>query len=122
MKIPNEYRIRKGFLASDDSNGANGAFLIPFESTELFAVVSDQMGWDHISVSKRSKMPSWKEMCFIKNLFFDETETVVQFHPKKTEYINNHPNCLHLWRKHDSEYELPPSIFVGFKELNLDAK
>lgn len=33
-----------------------------------------------------------------KDMFFKEDEIVVQYHPAKSEYVNNMPNCLHLWR------------------------
>ena len=58
-------------------------------------------------------------MCFVKNLFWGEDETVVQFHPPKSEYVNNHPYCLHLWRNTRTGYKLPPSILVGIKGLEL---
>lgn len=35
-----------------------------------------------------------------------------QFHPPESEYVNNHPSCLHLWRKIGSEFETPPKILV----------
>ena len=91
----------------------NGAFKVKFESYELRIIASDGMSWDHVSVSLPNRCPNWKEMSFVKDLFFDEDETVAQFHPKKSEYVNYHPYCLHLWRKQDEEFLLPPSIFVG---------
>ncbi len=54
-------------------------------------------------------------MSMIKDLFWAKDETVFQFHPKESEYVNNHPNCLHLWKRVDKEIELPPSILVGIK-------
>ncbi len=51
-------------------------------------------------------------MCFVKNLFWRDDEAVMQIHPKKSEYVNNHPFCLHLWRKADKEIDLPPKGFV----------
>lgn len=115
MKVPNEFRIKSGPFGSNESHGSNGAFLIPFETYKLLCIASDRLGWDHVSVSMRTKTPSWKQMNFIKTLFWDDSETVVQFHPKKSEYVNNHPHCLHLWKKQDGEYDLPPAIFVGVK-------
>lgn len=57
--------------------------------------------YEHVSVSHKSKTPSWQEMVAIKNLFFEDEEEVVQFHPPKSEYVNYHENCLHLWRRTD---------------------
>lgn len=96
--------------------GNNGSFVIYYKGRELLVIASDGGGWDHVSVSLRNeKTPNWADMCFIKDLFFEETETVVQYHPKKSEYVNNHSGCLHMWKKQNSEFELPPSIFVGIK-------
>lgn len=75
--------------------------------------------WDHVSVSLPNRCPNWKEMCFIKDLFFYLDETVIQYHPPKSEHINNHPYCLHLWRPHEYVIPLPMSSMVGVKGLNL---
>jgi hypothetical protein len=47
-------------------------------------------------------------MCEIKELFWSDEETVVQFHPRKSEYVNLHQGCLHLWRPLTGEIVLPP--------------
>ena len=39
-----------------------------------------------------------------------------QFHPPRSEYVNNHPNCLHLWKPVGAEFSMPDSILVGIKE------
>ena len=75
-------------------------------------------GWDHVSVCpvKRNYTPSWDDMCLIKELFFKDSEAVIQIHPSKNEYVNNMRNCLHLWRANDKEMVLPPSFMVGIRE------
>lgn len=75
-------------------------------------------GWEHVSVCpyKRSYTPTWDEMCAVKDMFFHEDETVVQYHPAKSEYVNNMPNCLHLWRPLEAELPTPPAIMVGIKK------
>lgn len=98
------------------ANGFNGVFSIPFKSYTFTVICSDGGGWDHVSVSLPGRCPNWPEMCFIKDLFFDLDETVIQFHPKVSEYVNNHPFCLHLWRDQAEEHWLPPSEMVGIKE------
>ena len=74
-------------------------------------------GWDHVSISPRKKnyTPSWSDMCRVKELFFRDDEAVIQIHPPKDEYVNNMPNCLHLWRANDQDMVLPPSFMVGLK-------
>ena len=115
MKVPNEYRIRDGQLKSDDTYGNNGCFQIPFRSFKFWVVASDGEGWEHVSVSLPNRCPNWEEMCFIKSLFWDKDECVVEFHPPESEYVNNHPNCLHLWKQSGKTWTLPPSILVGIK-------
>jgi hypothetical protein len=48
-------------------------------------------------------------MCFIKDLFFKDEEEVIQFHPKKSEYVNIHPYVLYMWRPHQ-DFLKPPSV------------
>ena len=47
-----------------------------------------------------------------QDMFWNDEETVVQYHPKKSEYKNLHPYCLHLWRKCGEDFELPPREYV----------
>lgn len=117
MNVPNKFRIREGHLASDDSYGNNGAFQIPrLNSNKWFLVIaSDGEGWEHVSVSLPSRTPTWEEMCYIRDIFWQDNDCVVQFHPPKSEYVNNHPNCLHLWKPIGKQIETPPSILVGIK-------
>ena len=96
---------------SPELGSTEGLFIIQFENRNLRVISSTGMGWDHVSVSLENRCPNWREMCFIKDLFFDEEETVIQFHPKKSEYVNNHPYCLHPWRPQDFEIKLPDSMY-----------
>jgi len=103
--------------------GNNGHFRIPYRNIILNLVVSDGEGWDHASVSVSDKpnknprrLPNWDEMEYVKDLVWDSEETVVQFHPKKSEYRSIGP-VLHLWKKQGHEYELPTGDFVAPKEL-----
>lgn len=75
-------------------------------------------GWEHVSVSpfRHSYTPSWAEMCRIKDIFWHDDEVVVQYHPAKSEYVNNMPNCLHLWRPVNEVMPTPPSIMVGVRD------
>lgn len=45
-----------------------------------------------------------------------EKERVVQFHPSRSEYVNDYPYCLHLWRWKEGDFPHPPMIFVGWGE------
>lgn len=71
-------------------------------------------GWEHVSISpyKSKETPSWDMMCLLKDMFFYEYETVVQYHPKKSEKVNIMSNCLHLWRPIKEKLPIPPKNFV----------
>lgn len=85
---------------------------------------SNGAGWEHVSVApyNRRIVPSWDDMCRLKDMFFREDETVVQYHPAKSEYVNNVPNCLHLWRPTAAEMPTPPAIMVGIKKGQSSAE
>lgn len=145
FKVPNQYRVRKGPYASTDDLGNNGMFVLPLQKkpTGVHAVclASDGLGlkemdidlpaWEHVSVSLQrisnsgnaypeKRCPTWEEMCLVKELFWTDDDTVIQFHPKASEYVSQHPFVLHLWRKSGQEHELPPSQYVGMKPKQKD--
>jgi hypothetical protein len=71
-------------------------------------------GWDHVSVVPLNvkRVPTWEEMCWVKDMLFLPNECVVQYHPAEANYINDHRHCLHLWRPQNGELPVPPKIFV----------
>lgn len=77
-----------------------------------FVVWSIGGGWDHVSVSFSNRCPTWEEMCRVKDAFFREDECCVEYHPKKSDYVNNMPYCLHIWRPQNADLPTPPKIFV----------
>ena len=112
----NPYRITNGLYRSSNSDGNNGAFLIPGpRSIKLVVIASDGSGWEHVSIHRLNKnnCPYWDEMCYIKDLFWQPEETVIQYHPPKSQYVNMHPTTLHLWKPINIEIPIPPSILVG---------
>lgn len=73
-------------------------------------------GWDHVSVSFANRTPTWEEMCEIKRMFFHPDEICAQLHPMESEYVNNHPYTLHIWRPQKSVMPTPPAWMVGAKK------
>ena len=120
-------RVQTGPFASDSTFGGYGAFFVAGPCGEELKIIASEAdkddtvsaGWEHVSVSIKRRVPNWQEMCFVKDLFWAEDELVVQFHPPRSEYINNHPNCLHLWRPVDNHIRLPPSVLVGDKSKGV---
>lgn len=120
-----KYRIKKGLMASTEEDGMKGAYFIRFHCSSpgmwFYQVICGiGLGWEHVSVCIRQelkgntfyKTPSWDQMCYIKDLFWEENETVLQFHPKKSDYVNHHPNILHLWKRIGTDHDLPPTFTV----------
>jgi hypothetical protein len=101
------------------SSGMEGVFMFRHSNGTTLAIISSGVDhtykWEHVSVSTRDRTPTWEEMSFVKDLFWTEEECVVQFHPPKSEYVNHHPHCLHLWRPLGENIQTPPSILVGPK-------
>lgn len=96
MKMPEHYRV-PNFV---DPNFA--AFLIPYQSFHLQVLASYDTApngiWEHVSVALPNRNPNWDEMCFVKDLFWDESDECIQFHPRKSDYVNFHKHCLHIWK------------------------
>jgi hypothetical protein len=112
--VPNKFRIRTGYHATEDRDGNNGAFMLKLKGGQFVQVIaSDGLGWEHVSVSRRDRCPTWEEMCQVNALFWDEEDCVVQYHPPRSEYVNNHPNCLHLWRPTEGQIPRPMKLLVG---------
>lgn len=92
-------------------------------------IVSWGAGWEHASISPYNNViPTWDDMCLLKDLIWRDDEAVIQIHPAKAEYVNNMKNALHLWRCTYKEMVLPPSCLVGIRkgqtleELNKEVK
>lgn len=84
--------------------------LFGFQGTVIFGFNED--GWEHVSVSHSNKriLPTWEDMCRIKDLFWNKNETVVQIHPSEKQYVHGvgawkDSNVLHLWRPVNAEWQ-----------------
>jgi hypothetical protein len=97
-------------------------FLVVHQRRTLKVMVSAGEDWpfalpafEHASVSLQNRCPKWEEMTKVKDWFWEPEELVVQYHPPRSTYVNQHPHCLHLWKPIGVEIPLPPSLTVGFK-------
>lgn len=116
FQVPNQFRKRTGILSSNDSYGNMGAFEVPYTTISgkrvlLVCISSDGLNWEHVSVCKihRKKrfIPSWNEMCFVKNLFWSTEDCVMQLHPPESDYVDNNPYVLHLWKPKNTIIPMP---------------
>ena len=97
--------------------GQDGAFVIRIKGKIYKTIASSGMGWEHVSChlvihGHGIITPSWADMCFLKSLFWDKEDCVVQYHPPESDYVNNHPHVLHLWRPIGIDIPRPPKILV----------
>lgn len=112
MKIrnPELEKYRRAHPTLGPGKGMFGFFVIPTGrgGRERLAVISsgpaegsrldDPLSWEHVSVSLEKRTPTWDEMARVKALFWSDDECVIQFHPPRSQYKNDHKHCLHLWK------------------------
>lgn len=65
----------------------------------LFTAIREDDGrrWVHVSVSRRSRVPDYDDLCDVKRIFIGADRKAIQIFPARVEHVNVHPNCLHLW-------------------------
>lgn len=115
MKPIEEIRNAVGLqITNEGVDGFAGwIYLHGIRNKRVSVVCSWGGGWEHVSIAYANKTPTWEEMCKVKDMFWNDEECVVQYHPPKSKYVNFHPYCLHLWRKVGENFETPPKHFVG---------
>lgn len=127
MKFPEYFRVKKGRFGSS-KNAPEGLFIVKLKGAKNRAIerpvlriiasaACKDFPWDHVSVSLDYRCPTWEEMCIVKDLFWDEEEPVMQYHAAKSQWVNNHQYCLHLWKPVLETIPAPPPILVGVKSL-----
>ena len=114
--------------AEAEGDGMGGHYYDRISEKNLNFIFSYQLGWEHLSVSMPSRTPNWEQMCRMKDIFWNEDETCVEYHPAKNQYVNMHSHCLHIWRpiyckefctEPESKEEIlpvPPHLLVGFRD------
>ena len=98
--------VGPGIPPPDPNNG--GCFRL----RGLNIIAAWAAGWDHVSVSRRDRCPTWDEMEMVKRAFFRDDETAMQLHVPPSDHVNIHPYCLHMWRPHFLPIPTPPRMFV----------
>jgi len=111
-----KYRVRDRSEMATETGDRFGAFEILANGVGMLRVIAsegdEEIHWEHVSVSLHHRCPTWEEMCMVKRLFWEDSETVLQFHPKQEKYINQHEFVLHLWKLRGVDHKLPPSKCV----------
>lgn len=60
-------------------------------------LTDDGEHWLHVSISRENRLPSWDDLKLAKDIFIGRQNEAVQVLPADRDYVNLHPNCLHLW-------------------------
>lgn len=76
----------------------------------------DGRAWLHLSVSHRDRVPKWRELVEVKELFLGDRESYQVLPPKK-RYVNIHPNVLHLFALLDESASALPDFTRGTGSL-----
>lgn len=53
--------------------------------------------WLHVSCSHKNKLPKWKELREVKDIFIGRDRMAIQIFPFQAQYVNVMEYCLHLW-------------------------
>jgi hypothetical protein len=92
----------EGFRVSGPKGEPIGAFTLILKTRQgrkrFNIIVGNGGGWDHVSVSNPLECPTWEVMSAVKNIWFGPLEVAMQLHVTAADHINQHPNCLHIWR------------------------
>ena len=120
FKLPEQHRKDNPLLPLNPGDQGAGYFKIPYKAGSYFlCVATSGEDWEHVAVivaaafKTTDRCPSWDEMCFIKSVFWDEEDPAIQIHPPKSQWVNNHPFALHLWRPKKAIIPMPPTEMVG---------
>lgn len=58
--------------------------------------ITEGLRW-HLSISHASRYPTWDEIKAARYGLIPDEAWMVQVLPPKGAYLNQHPNCFHLW-------------------------
>ena len=107
-----KYRV-KHWMPQTEKSGAFKVYVGGRSFNVLASVdnIGEDGPWEHISVTpcneKRDTCPTWEEMAAIKDMFFEPEDECIEYHPKRSRYVNLHSLCLHIWRPVDENLRYP---------------
>lgn len=92
LGLPGNWRVTitpagKAFL-----NTLSGLYVIASTDT-----MEDGAKYLHVSCSYPDRLPSWDDLKSVKDTFIGEDREAFQVLPRKKDYVNLHPYCLHVW-------------------------
>lgn len=99
------FPLQRAFKVQKCSN--KGMFVLVTSALE-----EDNCLWLHVSFSRSNRMPNYSDMAFVKQQFFGDDLKAIMVFPPKTEHINQHKYCLHLWANMEKD-NLPDFRVMG---------
>jgi hypothetical protein len=69
----------------------------------ISGTVKEGRRWVHLSFSRGDRVPDWEELKAIKGRFLGDEASAIQVFPPKSQWVNVHPYCLHLWQCVDGD-------------------
>lgn len=90
LKLLGAFPIVPGSLVWETSNGLRvlGSMDLAAEHGRLL----------HVSLSYRSRNPSWEDIKMVRAAFFPSDIDVMMVLPKADDYVNVHEHAFHLWQ------------------------
>lgn len=96
--LPPDWKIVETAPDGAYYKSTDGLAVIVSVATEL-----DGKRWLHVSCSRAERLPSWFDLRRVKNVFVGEDKKAIQVLPPQTEYVNIHPNVLHMFHCLDGD-------------------
>lgn len=63
--------------------------------------LADGKWWDHVSVSRKRKIPSWEDLARVKDVIIGKRREAIQVLPREEDYVNVCEYCLHFWAERE---------------------
>jgi hypothetical protein len=80
--------------------GIDGVCLINRDDLKVIVSLEgkdDGCTWLHASCSRQDRMPSYGDLCLMKDTFIGPQRKAVQIFAPRAEHVSIHSFCLHLW-------------------------
>ncbi|PSB52046.1 hypothetical protein C7B67_08540 [filamentous cyanobacterium Phorm 6] len=61
------------------------------------SIEKDGNWWVHLSLSRKKSVPTWIDLVKVKEIFLGADALAIQVLPPRSEWVNVHEFCLHLY-------------------------
>ncbi|MEG4965744.1 hypothetical protein QUB11_03705 [Microcoleus sp. B6-A1] len=62
------------------------------------SIEKDGYSWVHVSLSRKKSVPTWIDLVKVKDIFLGAEALAIQILPARSEWVNVHEFCLHLYQ------------------------